>query len=114
MNAFAKALEEGKFYVGGVCDDCQSVLVNGDSSGNDRDWDEAEFARVVRAYEITPGHPCNLTEWFTECSHAGTPCPDDADCDCQDREFSTSQCDGCGTWMHGSRHDFTFVSRSDL
>jgi hypothetical protein len=116
MNAFAKALKEGKFYVGGVCDDCSSVLVSGDASGNDRDWDETEFARVCQKYEITPGHPHGLPQWNSEigCSHGSDPCPDDADCDCDDRGFCHSQCDACGTHLHGSRHDFTFVARRDM
>lgn len=116
MNAFAKALNEGKFYVGRVCDDCQSVLVNGDASGNDRDWDETEFNRVVQKYEITQGHPCTLTEWngSVSCVHLGEPCPDDDDCSCAETDLSTSQCDGCGTWLHGARHDFIFIERSDM
>jgi hypothetical protein len=116
MNAFAKALNEGKFYVGNVCDDCQSVLVNGDASGNAADWDEARFNAAADAYEITPGHPHNLPEWEASigCSHGSEPCPDDDDCYCGENDFSTSQCDGCGTYLHGSRHSFTFVKRSDL
>lgn len=116
MNPFAKALQEGKFYIGGVCIDCTMVLVNGDGSGKDPKWDEAEFDRVCQKYEITPGHPHNLPQWDSEigCAHAGAPCPDDADCDCQDNSFSTRQCDACGTRLHGSRHDFTFVARSDM
>jgi len=116
MNRLAKALEEGKFYVGGVCDDCQSVLVNGDFSGNADDWDVDEFDRACRKYLITPGHPHNLPEWESEigCSHGSEPCPDDADCYCGENNFSTSQCDACGTHLHGARHDFTFVELSDL
>lgn len=113
MNMFAKALNEGRFYVGGACDDCQSVLVNGDGSGNDPEWNEAEFDRVRAEYDITPGHPHNLPQWFTDCSHIGERCPDD-DCDCERNTFSTSQCDACGTYLHGERHDFIFVLRSDM
>jgi hypothetical protein len=116
MNAFAKALDEGKFFVGGVCGDCRSVLVNGDASGNDPDWNEFEFNRVCQEYDITPGHPHNFPQWEHEigCGHGSKPCPDDADCDCQDRGFRTSPCDACGTYLHGDRYDFTFVACSDM
>lgn len=114
MNAFAKALDEGKFYVGGVCIDCTMVLVNGDGSGNDPEWDEAEFDRVCEKYDITPGHPHGLTRWFDDCPHTEVPCPDDADCDCERNTFSTSQCAACGTYLHGERQDFLFIERSDL
>jgi hypothetical protein len=114
MSAYSEALEQGKFYVGGVCTDCMVTLVNGDYSGNSDDWDVDEFDRITREYDINPGHPHNLPEWFTECAHAGAPCPDDADCDCAERGFGTSRCETCGTFLHGDRHEFTFIARRDL
>jgi hypothetical protein len=32
--------------------------------------------------------------------------PDNYECDCERHEFSTSQCEGCGSWLHGSRYAF--------
>jgi hypothetical protein len=29
------------------------------------------------------------------------------DCDCETNTFSTSRCEGCGSWLHGERHAFT-------
>jgi hypothetical protein len=114
MNAFAKALEEGRFYVGNVCDDCTVTHENSDGSGNSRDWDGARYSRTCAEYDLSLGHPHDLPQWFTDCSHIGERCPDDADCDCERTEFSTSECDLCGTNLHGARHHYVFIKRSDL
>lgn len=29
------------------------------------------------------------------------------ECDCETRSFSTSRCDGCGSFLHGARHAMT-------
>lgn len=33
--------------------------------------------------------------------------PGDYECDCEDDAFSTSQCEGCGSYLHGERHAMT-------
>lgn len=33
--------------------------------------------------------------------------PIDYECDCETDTFSTSQCDGCGSYLHGERHAMT-------
>jgi hypothetical protein len=33
--------------------------------------------------------------------------PDDYECDCATNTYSTSQCAGCGSWLHGERHAMT-------
>lgn len=35
------------------------------------------------------------------------PVPDDYECDCETVTYSTSQCAGCGSWLHGERHAMT-------
>ncbi len=32
--------------------------------------------------------------------------PESGECDCERITFSTSQCDGCGSYLHGERHGF--------
>lgn len=113
MSAFAKALEEGKFNVSGVCTDCLMAKENGDTSGNDPGWDAEQFNRTNELYEAAIGHPHD-GEWWTDCSHHGQPCPDDADCDCEKNTFSTSQCGMCGAYLHGERHDYVFIERALL
>lgn len=33
--------------------------------------------------------------------------PGDYECDCETNTFSTSQCEGCGSYLHGERHGMT-------
>lgn len=33
--------------------------------------------------------------------------PDDYECDCEESSFSTSQCEGCGSYLYGERHAMT-------
>lgn len=33
--------------------------------------------------------------------------PDDYECECETNAFSTSQCEGCGSYLHGERHAMT-------
>lgn len=111
MNPYAKALEEGKFNVDGVCPDCVMARENGDTSGNDPDWSEAQFTETLAKYDVIIGHP-HGNQWHTECAHWETPCPDDDDCDCERAEFSRSECGMCGSHLHGERHDYTFIERA--
>jgi hypothetical protein len=113
VNPFAKALEEGQFNVSGVCTDCVMTKENGDTSGNSPDWDEAAFEATLAKYDATIGHP-HGNQWHTECPHDPGPCPDDADCDCGRDEYSTAQCGMCGSYLHGERHDYTFIERALL
>lgn len=36
--------------------------------------------------------------------------PDSYECDCETNTFSTSQCEGCGSYLHGERHAMTLFS----
>lgn len=40
----------------------------------------------------------------TFCDGSCQPVPDE--CDCETNTYSTSQCEGCGSWLHGERHAF--------
>lgn len=33
--------------------------------------------------------------------------PDNYECDCETNTYSTSQCEGCGSYLHGERHAMT-------
>lgn len=39
------------------------------------------------------------------------PVPGDYECDCETSLFSTSQCEGCGSYLHGERHAMTLFNR---
>jgi hypothetical protein len=109
MTNLALAFETGNFSVVEACTDCLFAIVNGDPPV-DPEWDAAEFERVCEKYVVLHGHP-HSNKWFTDCSHHGKPCPDDEDCDCEKRGYSTSSCDFCGSHLHGDREDFTLIER---
>jgi hypothetical protein len=37
--------------------------------------------------------------------------PGDYECECSRNTFSRSQCDGCGSWLHGEREGFYLWER---
>ncbi|MGJ3559669.1 hypothetical protein ACR6C2_17000 [Streptomyces sp. INA 01156] len=37
----------------------------------------------------------------------GSDAPGDYECDCEENTFSTSSCDGCGSYYHGARYAMT-------
>jgi hypothetical protein len=37
----------------------------------------------------------------------GSDAPDDYECECETNTYSTSQCEGCGSYLHGERHAMT-------
>jgi hypothetical protein len=110
MATFPEIIEQGKYAECKACVDCYMVLVNGDASGNSDDWNEAKYAETCNAYNITAGH--FHTGEYSNCSHAGTECEDD--CDCERTEFSWSGCDICGSHLGGTRYDVIMIKRELL
>lgn len=41
----------------------------------------------------------------------GSDAPGDYECECEQNTFSTSQCEGCGSWLHGERHALTLFAK---
>ncbi len=39
--------------------------------------------------------------------------PDEYECDCETNTHSTSQCEGCGSWLHGERHAMTLFGPAE-
>jgi len=78
-----------------VCVDCFVLLVNGDVSPYCENPDA--LMTKLEGYEPTPG--MLREEHAEEC--------DGEECDCETNPFSTSQCDGCGSTLHGERHAVT-------
>lgn len=81
-----------------VCIDCFILLCNGDIS--DGVEDPEKLLSKFEGFHVMPGMPSS--------EHA-EKCPRDKDgeCDCEDDTFSTSACDGCGSYLHGERHAVT-------
>jgi hypothetical protein len=94
---------------------CEPCLFRIEYGNVPADWSADEVAdwlahiennmRNAGADAVTLGHG-HLTD--DECAHMGEPCADGADCDCETRTFSRSQCEHCGDRDAGTRHAFTW------
>lgn len=79
-----------------ICQCCIGMLANGECCHGE--YHEREPLSIYSARELTPG--MSRDEHSEDCD------PDD-DCDCDQINFSTSSCDACGDWHHGTRHAAT-------
>ena len=82
-----------------VCYDCLATDVNG-SPSDDPDYtpDREPWAELSESADATMGL---LRE-----EHSPW-CDGSDDCGCEQREFSWSRCDGCGSQLGGYRHAYT-------
>ena len=88
-----------------VCQCCMLSHANGECCADDEHggdgiapWSEVNY---LAGYTVTMG----MLDEEHECHDDNGTRPDE--CDCERREFSKSRCDGCGSWLHGSRYAFT-------
>lgn len=85
-----------------VCYDCIAVAANGETESEDLDREplcelEGEDVTIGRMFDLYEHNGfCGLLESIT-----GYPCGH------EDREFSWSTCNGCGSTLGGSRHAMT-------
>jgi len=78
-----------------ICECCLFTLANGECCADEHEY---EPLGGYSAREITLG--LSRDEHSEHCD------PDD-DCDCEQISYSTSSCDACGDWHHGTRHAAT-------
>jgi hypothetical protein len=76
--------------------ECCSELYYGQDPGHD------PLSSITDGFYVTMGmaleeHECNDDENGIEYG----------ECDCETNTHSTSQCEGCGSWLHGERHAMT-------
>lgn len=82
-----------------VCQCCLLVAANGECCADDEHGGDSM-------------EPLGLAK-DSDTWHLGGEHSDDCDagndsgCDCETDTFSTSQCDGCGSWLAGERHAMT-------
>lgn len=85
-----------------VCVDCMLHHANGEcgSCHDDVHGHDEEPLSLLAGQDYAMGM---LNEEHSE------GCEPDSygDCDCETNTYSTSQCEGCGSWLHGERHAFT-------
>lgn len=82
-----------------VCQCCLFMHANGECcADDDHGGDGCEpLSEITGGFSVSLG----MGRENHECDD-----PDD-DCDCETNTFSTSQCEGCGSWLHGERHAMT-------
>jgi len=83
-----------------VCIDCTMHHANGEciSCHDDHGHDKEPLSAIEAPYSATAGM---LREEHAE------GCEPDDECDCEVNTFSRSQCEGCGSRLHGERHAMT-------
>lgn len=87
-----------------VCQCCSLTHANGECGCGDYYGEEPDhdpLGLIERPFWVTSGsvqekHSCGreADEYFGEC-------------DCETNAYSTSQCEGCGSYLHGERHAMT-------
>lgn len=99
---------------GWACTDCLMWLANGETDPNWSEAETAEYFARLEAREVT-GETVTLGRMFGEegCEHtsegwhSGEETEAHAE-ECEQREFSWSACDVCGSGLGGSRDAVTF------
>ena len=80
-----------------VCQCCMLTAANGECCSEEH----GEMERPLRKADGEHWTLGMLREHHT-CE------PGSGECDCELNIFSTSKCDGCGSFLHGERHAMTF------
>jgi hypothetical protein len=92
-----------------VCVCCVLMTANGECCASDEHGgDSAEpLSSIGPEFHAVPG--MGFDEHDSECLRRtmGGKAPDDYECDCETNTYSTSQCQGCGSYLHGERHAMT-------
>jgi hypothetical protein len=92
-----------------VCQDCMLHHANGEC-GSCSDLygphDEEPLSAIEAPFTVAMGMAYD--EHAEDCEtriHNGAP--DNYECDCETNTYSTSQCEGCRSYLHGERHAMT-------
>lgn len=90
-----------------VCVDCLMHHANGEcGSCHDDGHDEEPLSSIGDGFHVAMG--MGYEEHAEDCEtriHNGAPA--DYECDCETNTYSASQCEGCGSYLHGERHAMT-------
>jgi hypothetical protein len=82
-----------------VCGNCLHHHANGECGDcHDDNHDEEPLSAIEEPFSVTMGM---AWEFHSD------GCINDGECDCENDSYSRSQCEGCGSWLHGERHAMT-------
>jgi hypothetical protein len=100
-----------------VCQDCMLHHANGECGScydDDRGHDREPLSAIGDGFHVAMGmtlsehaEGCLWRELATRSPRTGDPALDNYECDCETNSYSTSQCEGCGSYLHGERHAMT-------
>ncbi|MEU6389938.1 hypothetical protein [Streptomyces sp. NPDC046939] len=112
-----------------VCMCCMLSHANGECCENEQHGGDGHepLSRIKHPSHVAMGmaqeeHSCreaceghyNTDDALTSGAGVGEPVfcdgscqPKPEECDCETNTFSTSQCEGCGSYLHGERHAMT-------
>lgn len=91
-----------------VCLDCALHEANGECGGCHDDGHEEEPLSLVAGLDLSMG--LSREEHAEDCENR-IEGEWRGECDCEEVSFSTSQCEGCGSYMHGQRYAMTLFSQ---
>lgn len=89
-----------------VCVCCMLIHANGECCTDDTHGGDSRepLSKITDGYSITAGL---LRKEHSEDCPNREESGEDVECDCDKREFSQSQCEGCGSYLHGTRYAAT-------
>lgn len=119
-------MEEISYGTIWVCVCCYAVSANGECCDrDDHGGDGCEPMSEIGELHAVPGmgwedheDGCltyivkNLAVQYPELDWPDVP--DDYECDCERDTYSTSQCEGCGSYLHGERHAMTLFGPAQV
>ena len=89
-----------------VCQDCMLHCANGECGGchNDDGHDKKPLSEIGSSLYLDAG-----MVWSEHDEDCQNRIEGDwrVECDCEMNTFSTSQCEGCGSYLYGERHAMT-------
>ena len=85
-----------------VCSDCMLVHANGECG---EDTDREPWGLLKPGQTVTMGLPADEHSKYCAVRKTGR-WPNNYECDCERNDFSTSPCEGCGSYLHGDRYAF--------
>lgn len=94
-----------------VCQDCMLHHANGECGGCHEGHDEEPLSAIGDDF-----HAAMSMAWSEHADDCRTERQvnggDSHECDCETNTFSTSQCEGCGSYLHGERHAMTLFKEA--
>lgn len=99
-----------------VCQCCMLAHANGECCANDEHGGDGcePLSAIETPFHVAMGmvhkehaEECLWRELASRSPQQGDPALDGYECECETNTYSTSQCEGCGSYLHGERHAMT-------